>query len=520
MLNAFHTGVVQTDDILNRIDERARAKRKAEQQFYEEQISPEAKAARAAIQMAEKLKAEEAARDAATDAELGPAKDVIRRNELGWKIAHSQTGGTIEGMKTMFDAAGVPMPFKEVNGVMTPDVEQAQRIVPEVTEFLNFRKNLSDRFGAIQQEKFTDASGGEVINWRDNEALSTPEEAGQLRSRIKPMLHLTYEQWKAMNRPGDAGQLFGGAPGQVTQPAAPVVQPAGQVTPGAPAAAPTAPAANVGGRAPGGGIYLKTPAEGGATPTEVQTRAQGALARFQSSGQMIDSLRAEGFDETSPWTWMGAMLPELIRPDNVKAYNAAKEIWTAGVLRYESGAALTKHEEEWYKSTFFPNVNDPPFVVRAKDQARSDLEVVISEVANKGGAGSPSTRALAEDVMRRAEALAGWSGEAGTVSPQERGWNQMYTPEGNTIWHDPETGQFYQPTSATPPAGATTEPAPSIVEPTGSFYMGPNPEAGTKSPGGPPVTPSTPRAATSSFEIGPAPAPTSLVEARALEAAR
>jgi len=97
------------------------------------------------------------------------------------------------------------------------------------------------------------------------------------------------------------------------------------------------------------------------------------------------------------------MLPEVLKSGDRKAYDSAVNAWSQGLLRLESGAAISRQEKSWYDKAFFPQVNDPPAVVASKDSMRHDIERMVSEIAQAGGVVSPESAAQAKTIFSQAD---------------------------------------------------------------------------------------------------------------------
>lgn len=208
--------------------------------------------------------------------------------------------------------------------------------------------------------------------------------------------------------------------------------------------------------APGGtvkaeGVVIKTePAKlTEKAPTEAQQRAQLALSRFAESNNIQQSLKDAGYDPTAIWSWATSFFPEAIKPANRKAFDAAISLWSQGLLRLESGAAISRQEKTWYEKAFFPAVNDPPEVVMAKEKARHDVERMVSEIAQAGGVVSPESAAQARELYQQAGANAGipaTSTQAGrpsmeSAAPGEKPWT---APSGKQLILTPQGWRYVQ----------------------------------------------------------------------------
>lgn len=184
-----------------------------------------------------------------------------------------------------------------------------------------------------------------------------------------------------------------------------------------PIATPTPAAAEprFGDPAPGGGFFVGGPKpETIKAPTEAQGRAQLALSRFSESSDMIAALKTANYDPTSIGSWMNSVLPQVLKSGNRKTYEAAVDAWAQGLLRLESGAAITPKEKTWYMTSFFPQVNDPPSLVTQKELMRNGIERMVGEIAQAGGVISPESVEHTKRIYAQAEGIGGKGAVGGT----------------------------------------------------------------------------------------------------------
>jgi len=165
-------------------------------------------------------------------------------------------------------------------------------------------------------------------------------------------------------------------------PARPVVMPAG--TPG------------VGTVIPGVGTSLGAKPVG--TPeekklTEVQARALSALEGYATSDDIQGDLKRAGYNPASFGSFINGLLPEVIKNDDRKMYETAMKAWTKGVLRLESGAAISVAEQKNYEKIYFPQVGDSDAVQAQKATLRKGIENSTSEIVQSGGVKSPEAQA-------------------------------------------------------------------------------------------------------------------------------
>jgi hypothetical protein len=153
-------------------------------------------------------------------------------------------------------------------------------------------------------------------------------------------------------------------------------------------------------------------------PTEAQQRAELALARFSSSNDVFNYLQQRGYDPTTVTSWVNSFLPEILKSGDRKTYDAAVDAWSQGLLRLESGAAISKQEKTWYDKAFFPQVNDPPTVVENKSRMRRDIERMVGEIAQAGGIDSPESKAQVARIADEAKKVYSEAGAAAGVPPK------------------------------------------------------------------------------------------------------
>lgn len=171
--------------------------------------------------------------------------------------------------------------------------------------------------------------------------------------------------------------------------------------------------------------YKETPIESKIKqPTEAQQRAQTAVQKFAQSGRMEDAIA--GYDPTTYSSWIAGLMPNFLRfgAQSRQTFEAARGLWQQGLLRMESGAAISPSEQVWYNTTFFPELNDPPALVEAKGNARRGVEDTVAEIAQAGGVISPESVHAAWDLKQRragsATSSQPTSGKVSEVSPGKK----------------------------------------------------------------------------------------------------
>ena len=444
LTDAFRQGVITADDIMSRIGEGAQAKKKAELQIATEVTSPEAIAAR------EQQLATQTAQGQVAQAQAERAKVIAQYP-------------AVEYFDKLAAKAGVAEP-KLPDG--TPDYVEMEKIGLELA--LNTSEKL-----AAQQELDNivtkETNDGSVISAFTKQGAPVDSAyVAKLRSKAtKPFMRQT---------PGTAevSPTVVAAPVVEARSAAPledlntvrarlagtfgadVVAPmdeanlrrldASEKTTTAlpvPASSEALVVPRGAAPAPTGVIPTGTPVAGGYSlgntpkapaikaPTEAQQRAQLALARFSQAGDMQAALKEAGYDPTSIGSWMNGMLPQVLKTGDRKQYEAATDAWSQGLLRLESGAAISRQEKDWYNRAFFPQVRDPENVLLAKESMRHDIERMVAEIAQQGGVVSPESAEQARRIYERANPFAAGKSAGGGAAG-----NELSLPSGKTLVRD------------------------------------------------------------------------------------
>lgn len=202
----------------------------------------------------------------------------------------------------------------------------------------------------------------------------------------------------------------------------------GTTAPGAVAAAPTggAPAAGVtGATGPVGdpgtpaatglrGTLISPPGANLKAMTEVQGRAALGSERFKAADAELQKLKAKGFDPASFLNKSQSTLLvgplEALKGDDLKSYEAAESAWIQGLLRMESGAAISAKEEAAYRRAFFPRIGDSPVVQDQKERLRKAAEQIMVKIA-QGQHYTPNDQAVLSAVRTGADAILSGQGQ-------------------------------------------------------------------------------------------------------------
>lgn len=433
LTDAFRQGFVTTDDIVERLSERTKKKKELDLQLTNEALSPQAIQTRQLQQQA----AGAAASGAVANA---PLVQQAKEAELKAAIfdAQSKPGG-FDSMQQALVKAGFPVAIDTKTGLTDSNKSEIQKRFAALVDYTQRRsdaeekiKNTDTKFFPTEQvlADGTKTSGqvqklfyqGQEIssdqfkswaqqadslrktpfssfyNLKSGEAIVSPAPtapAPVIQPTVAPVTtssnllqqgfpvvtpNLTQEQ-------AIAAQSNLVQPRQAVQPfvPTPAVQPA--VTP------------QIGQNLPGIGIVTGTTSPSTATkpPTEAQQRALLALPRFEQANVALQDLQSRNYDPTSWTSWVDSFLPQIIKSGDRKEFETATSAWAQGLLRLESGAAISPKEESWYARTFFPQVNDPATVVKQKESLRHSVEAMVAEAGSAGP--------IPEDLKRRAQSV-------------------------------------------------------------------------------------------------------------------
>lgn len=454
LTDAFRQGFITADDIHERVGQNAQARKKVELQMLNEAGSPEAQAARAAGTSA-----------ATNQALLGSAqaKAGLPLVDPSAQLAASQ----IEKQQAYekYPAAAFFEKFAPALGLEVPTTADGK---PDYAKMAKVGAQLAswqtDKALAKEEEKnietVANADGTGYISRTKSGIPLTPEQVRSVQARAnKPFQMLQPGAVDVTPKAAPAVSTAQVSTGAVQSTAMPnaepnpndvVVEPAAGAAPAAPV--PAAPAAPVvqgksehpapGVVIPGIGVSLGPPKAKDMqekAPTEAQQRAQLALARFEQSNDMQSSLKAAGYDPTSIGSWINGMLPQILKSGDRKAYEAATDAWSQGLLRLESGAAISRQEKSWYEKSFFPQVKDPPSVVAQKEVLRHDVEKMAGEIAQAGAVVSPESARHVKEIY----AQAGQLSASAPAAPSRPGFGPVVNIPGKPPLQKGPDGRYY-----------------------------------------------------------------------------
>lgn len=458
---AFREGQVSADDIISRYGDVAKAKDKAMIQGLDEFISPEAIQARKDLVSAQGGQARLAGAKAKAELPLIGLESDAKSAQLEALRTQAELSPNRYDLKRDFALqAGFDVPDVPKDGPNEDWQKQVNEVFKKATKY---RVTQANALGMLQHIESKPAEIVKIVNGQKETRLDS-KNVTHIDKRTGAIIDpKTYQRLVglAYSLPGDhednpvtmIDAIMGTKPGTVVEPKTassktPVddnfTYPAIGVTPAAPTPAASAPMLDT------EGVLIKSEPATEKAPTEAQQRAELAIARFGTANEVFNYLSQKGYDPTSVTSWVNRYLPEIIKSGDRKTYDSAVDAWSQGLLRLESGAAISRQEKGWYEKAFFPQVNDPPVVVATKEQMRHDVEKMTAEIAQAGNVVSPQSAEQAKKIYDQAANFAGgvkaFSG-ANTSAPAGK---SVIPVPGNASWvFNPTTGQYQlKPNSA------------------------------------------------------------------------
>lgn len=364
LADATSKGLITTDEILQRVGPRAH----------------------------KQAQLEDLVREQATEDIKDPLK------AAGRQAVQAQTGDLLKRAIN----AGAPLPRDAEDGV---DFDRLFEMAPQIAAYERQEKKRIDNLTELQ-ESFVRAANKSptsgdrniYVSWRGQNPITTDAEYQQERQRLSTPSTFT-EMF-----PQAGAQTQTGAPQIAQAPAGEIVgQPVQQ-----PAQAPVAPQTSAGGATAGTpsvdqgvqpaqpaaqqGSFFPTRVGGKNAPTEVQTKAFMANARFDQLEPVLEAIEDSDYDLTGKWDtfrrWVADRVPDWAPwvgfaslPGEAQMYQAAVKGWAQGLLRLESGAAITVKEEASYVETFMPRAGDSPETMVLKREMRRTMADAIEQVA-------------------------------------------------------------------------------------------------------------------------------------------
>lgn len=108
-------------------------------------------------------------------------------------------------------------------------------------------------------------------------------------------------------------------------------------------------------------------------PTATQTTYANYAPRLETADATINSLTPNLARMSTLGFAAQQALPSAVQTSNVQAYNQAKSNFISGVLRQESGAAISDSERAAYDKQYFPQPGDSQAVIDQKAQNRAQV---------------------------------------------------------------------------------------------------------------------------------------------------
>lgn len=435
LTDAFRQGFVTTDDIVERLSERTKKKKELDLQLTNEALSPGAVQTRQLQQQA----AGAAASGAVANA---PLVQQAKEAELKAAIFDAQAKpGGFDSMQQALVKAGFPVSIDAKTGLTDSNKSEIQKRFAALVDYTQRRSDAEEKIKNTDTKFFP----------TEQVLADGTKTSGQVQKLFYQGQEISSDQFKSWAQQADSLRktpfssfynLRSGeavvspvptSPAPVIQPiAAPVTTSSNLLQQGFPVVTPNltqeqAIAAQnnlvqprqaassvqptispqIGQNIPGIGIVTGTTAPSIATkpPTEAQQRALLALPRFEQANVALRDLQARNYDPTSWTSWVDSFLPQIVKSGDRKEFETAVNAWSQGVLRLESGAAISVKEADWYGKTFFPQVNDPPTVVKQKENLRHSVEGMVAEAGSAGSTLPDSLKDRARSVFKAANSF-------------------------------------------------------------------------------------------------------------------
>lgn len=484
--DAVRKGFITAEDISARVSGAgaAREKTKLEELIAKEEQGPEAVKARSAERQAKGA-------EATSRAAIAPTAQTAKEAELKAAILDAQLkdSGVLE-MQNALTKAGWPVAVDPSKGLTQADQAEITRRFGVLLNFLS-EKSKADSFDKESKVEnpeieVVDASGATVkgpsqtpfITFRGQQVpAETFKKLQQYKASVATMTPAMFDalgQPKAPSVFGEAGQLQLAAPVATPAPAAPSVPAEIPVFPKASASQSEAVARDAQlsqflpdavqpksaakpviemptEAAPGqpfGPLGMVTSKkEAPSKPyTEVQGRALIALNRAAASNKVLNDLEQNPeFDPTAITSQArmaayragttGQIAASLtgMTPEE-RNYVSSAASWLQGLLRLESGAAISHKEQAWYDRTFFPVVGDDKSVQSNKALARKAVETAMEQVIS--GRMTPQQYESLREQVSGPVGASGTSGARGTAGPV------ITLSTGRRVQRGPD-GQYY-----------------------------------------------------------------------------
>lgn len=439
LADAFRQGFVTVDDIMERVGERAQLKKKADIMQLQEAMSPLAiearkhglEAANLEAQLGidlspakrEALKAEYGAKTAlAQISASGLASPAAELQQAGWLPPIPPKGidnkwqeetirrwGVLQEFKRKQQESGMILKAAEKPELIKTQIGETEGIMPTV---FHEGKKLSDKEIESAKQFSTqythpalwEKAGKPDLFGKPGEVSEPAPKATATKAAAtaaeQPQAAVASAPGSTALAPGSSQPIInvnlGGQPVSQLKPNVmvenPPMAPMIEATPETVQPAATPAKANI---FPPGFIETgpaKTPP--GRAFTEAQQKALIAEARGLVTQPILDNpgfnpgdtaanLRMKAYNSGTLGELVTTLGPSKAKiTDAERNYANAQSQWIQGLLRVESGAAISKKEQGWYEKAFFPAIGDPPAIQKQKSDARkailSSLDSVIT----------------------------------------------------------------------------------------------------------------------------------------------
>lgn len=413
--NAFNKGFITTDDIMSRVGGKAHKKAQLEDLMVQQ----------------------------ATEDVMDPSQATGRK-----AIAMQQEQAVSRALN-----AGAPIPQTEDGKV---DFNSLFQMVPQIAQWERAEQTRQQQLQELN-ESFSNRAKADptkprpiFLSWKGSQEVSDAEFLAERQRLIAPQ-HFT-----EMFPQGATSTAAGGAQGIAPAPAGTIIgQPVGDPgmrnidgTERPPVAAQPAPSgAGPGAAGLGQAVQPAQPAAGQAAPgyfgeqgwkvvgrdasgfpiyadskgsdrvpTEAEQKAFLATGRQQVESLMTaieDMSQQDGkFDITGKSEglrkWIADKLPNWVPyfgrenlSNEQKLYDSASSAWIQGLLRLESGAAISVPEERSYRNTFLPQTGDTYAVVKLKREMRRNVASKIDMLSERINKMEAEGRTQEADQLRK-----------------------------------------------------------------------------------------------------------------------
>lgn len=116
-------------------------------------------------------------------------------------------------------------------------------------------------------------------------------------------------------------------------------------------------------------------------PKPQQFQAAGFANRIGQAEKIFEDLASSGYDPTTTMSSAGRMLPEILKPEQLKMQEQAERNFVNAVLRNESGAAIAPSEFRSAERQYLQRPGDTPSVLAQKKANRMGVRAAYIAAA-------------------------------------------------------------------------------------------------------------------------------------------